>query len=73
MLNSALFGAYCCSVVGMAYCAVKLKLMDDMEKEIREYREFDFENEKLRDEPLKKAIVMATIKQQPSEEDKILF
>jgi len=68
MLNTALFGAYCGSMMGMAYCAVKMKMMDDFEREIREYREFDFENEKLRDEPLKKAIVLAKIKQDPPAE-----
>lgn len=74
MLNSLLFGAYCASIGGLAVQAAKIKMMDDFEKEVRTYREFDFNNEKLRDDKHKKAIVLATYKHEgPLEEDKVLF
>ena len=53
MLNTAIFGAYLGSCAGMAYFTAKVKLLDDMERDIRTYREFDFANEKLRDEEKK--------------------
>jgi len=61
-----LFGSYCVSVAGMVYFVTRIKLMDDFEKDIRDIREFDFHNEKLREESGKygdkRAIVLATYK-----------
>ena len=50
MLNSLLFGAYAFSMGAMAYNAARIKFQDDFEREIKEYREYEFENEKLKKE-----------------------
>jgi hypothetical protein len=61
MLNSILFGSYCTTLATMGYFLGKIKLIDDKEREIRDLREFEFANEKLREgnSKDKKAIVMA--------------
>ena len=48
MLNSILFGSYCGAFAGLCYNTIKIKQQDDWEREIKEYREYDFENEKLK-------------------------
>jgi len=46
-LNSLLFGTYAASAGGIIYNIIKLRLMDDLEKEIRALREYDFDYEKM--------------------------
>ena len=48
----------------------KMKLMDDQEREIREYREYDYENEKVKIDKEAKCIILAKNK---SDDAKILF
>jgi hypothetical protein len=50
MLNSLLFGTYSLSIGAIVYNIAKTKLQDDFETEIRSYREYDFNNEKLKKE-----------------------
>ena len=66
MLNSVLFGSYCMSLAGLGYLAVKAKLMDDWEREIKDLREFNYEDEQLR-EGKGKAVILAKIKQEVAE------
>ena len=79
-MEQLLFSSYCASVAGMAYYAGKSKLQDDFEKEIKDLREFDFNNEDLRDStgaPDKRAIVLANLtlleSEKASEDDQVLF
>ena len=48
MLNSILFGTYSLSIGAICYNIAKSKLQDDFETEIRAYREYDYNNEKLK-------------------------
>lgn len=48
MLNSILFGTYSLSIGAIIYNLAKIKLQDDFESEIRQYREYDYNNEKLK-------------------------
>lgn len=66
MLNSVLFGSYCVTLGGLGYLAVKTKLMDDWEREIKDMREFNYEDEALR-EGTGKAVVLAKVKQEIGE------
>ena len=73
MLNSVLFGSYCMTLGGLGYLAVKAKMMDDWEREIKDMREFNYEDETLR-EGKGKAMVLAKIKQDlPEGSDGILL
>jgi hypothetical protein len=62
MLNSILFGTYCISLGAMGYNIGRMKLMDDQEREIKEYREYDFENEKVKVDKEAKCIILAKYK-----------
>ena len=59
MLNSVLFGSYCVSMAAVAMFQIKQKQIDDFEREIKEYREFEYEHETLATDNRKKAIVLA--------------
>jgi len=50
MLDSLLFGTYACSVGVMAYHTAQIKYQDDFEREIKDYREYDYANETLKRE-----------------------
>jgi len=54
MLNSILFGTYSFSIGAIIYNIAKIKLQDDFESEIRQYREYDYNNETLKKEHFKK-------------------
>ena len=62
MFDSLLFASYTLAVSGMAYNTAQIKYQDDFEREVREYREYDYANETLRREKLDgaaKCIVLA--------------
>ena len=82
MLNTALFGTYCISVGAIIYNQVRIKWQDDFNRELHDYREFDFHDEKFKKEKFEgkgfKCIVLAKYREQlegeePAEEDHILF
>ena len=66
MLNSALFGTYCVSVGAIVYNTVRIKWQDDFSREIKDYREYDFNHEKMEKEQFEdkpvKCIVLAKYK-----------
>ena len=67
MLNSLLFGSYCFSIGAIGYNLAKQKLMDDFERDIKEYREYDFENEKIKVDKEAKCIILAKYKAKKEE------
>jgi hypothetical protein len=48
MLNSVLFGSYLVSCGAIIRNMAKMKYQDDFERDIKEYREYDFHNETIR-------------------------
>ena len=86
MINSLLFGTYSLSIGAIIYNIAKTKLQDDFENEIRQYREYDYNNEKLKKEQFQsgkesKCIILAKYKdpylhqenQNIEDQKKILF
>jgi len=50
MLNSVLFGTYAVSAGAIIYNIASQKMKDDVQRDIKEYREYDFINEKMKKE-----------------------
>ena len=77
MLNSVLFGSYLLSCSAIVGNMAKIKYQDDLQREIKEYREYDFNNEKIKKEIFDKSqtakcIILAKY-YEDVEEDKILY
>jgi len=71
MLNTLAFGSYCTALAAMCYNLHKAKEQDDFEREIKEYREYDFEHETIRnikDNETQKAIVLAKYRHESNQE-----
>ena len=71
MLNSVLFGTYCFSIGAIIYNLNRIKMQDDYEREIKEYREYEFENEKLKKEHFQKdvkCIILGKHQEKPVEQ-----
>jgi len=69
-LNSVLFGTYCVSIGAIVYNFSRIKYQDDYEREIKEYREYEFENEKLKKQHFEKdvkCIILAKHSESPIE------
>ena len=76
MLNTLLFGSYCGAMGVMAYHASLINEIDHFDRDIKEYREYDFENEKVKKPDHSKevkAIVLAQYADSAATEDKVLF
>ena len=78
MLNSALFASYCATLGLLGYNVVKSKLIDDFDRELREYREYDFSHEKLKKDQFQKnkevnCIILAKYQSQDQQEDRVLL
>ena len=80
MLNSVLFGSYLVSCGAIVNNMTKMKYQDDFEREIKEYREYDFNNEKIKKEIFDKSntakcIILAKYFEDIDKEgdDKVLF
>ena len=80
MLNSVLFGSYLVSCGAIVNNMAKMKYQDDFEREIKEYREYDFNNEKIKKEIFDKSntakcIILAKYFEDIDKEgdDKVLF
>ena len=50
MLNTVLFGTYAMSAGAIVYNLAQSKYKDDQQRDIKEYREYDFINEKMKKE-----------------------
>ena len=50
MLNSVLVGSYLLSCGSIVNNMKKMKYQDDFEREIKDYREYDYDNEKIKEE-----------------------
>jgi hypothetical protein len=78
MLNSVLFGTYCVTVGIIGANTIRAKLMDDMDRELKAYREYDFNYEKMKPEQFQKAkeencIILAKYTAPEGTEDKVYF
>ena len=78
MLNSVLFGSYLVSCGAIINNMAKMKYQDDFEREIKDYREYDFNHEKIKKEIFQKpskAIILAKYFEDINKEgeDKVLF
>jgi hypothetical protein len=61
MLDSLLTASYGLAVAAMAYNTAKIKFQDDFEREVRDYREYDYANETLSREKLEGAATKCVI------------
>jgi hypothetical protein len=64
MITGALFAGYAFGVGSIVYNISRIKLMDDFEREIRDLREYDYQNETInadKDLPIK-CIILAKYK-----------
>lgn len=48
MLNTLLFGSYCGAMGALCYHTAQINDLDHQDRDIKEYREYDFENEKVK-------------------------
>ena len=70
MLDSVIFSSYCMAVGAMGYNFAQIKFNDDFQRDISEYREYDYENETLKSEKFDtaatKCVILAKYKRDES-------
>ena len=68
MLDSVLFGSYAMAVSAMGYNFAQIKYQDDFQRDVREYREYDYANETLKrekfDQEATKCVILAKYKRE---------